>query len=62
MTLCFVISGVRVHKSSGDVDVFAKMVISDAGAINTFTKLLPKQISVKSRMFLKISVSCKMRT
>ncbi|XP_041350179.1 all-trans-retinol 13,14-reductase-like isoform X2 [Gigantopelta aegis] len=43
--------GVRVHKSSGDVDVFAKMVISDAGIINTFTKLLPKEISEKSPMY-----------
>ena len=49
MTLCFVISGVRVHKSSGDVDVFAKMVISDAGAINTFKRLLPVDLAVKSR-------------
>ncbi|XP_041350180.1 all-trans-retinol 13,14-reductase-like [Gigantopelta aegis] len=45
------VTGVRVHKSSGDVDVLAKMVISDAGAINTFKKLLPVEIAVKSPLY-----------
>ncbi|XP_070565727.1 all-trans-retinol 13,14-reductase-like [Ptychodera flava] len=34
-------TGVRVHKSSGDVDIHAPLIISDAGFFNTFEKLLP---------------------
>ncbi|XP_070565714.1 all-trans-retinol 13,14-reductase-like [Ptychodera flava] len=41
-------NGVRVHKSSGDVDVHAPMVISDAGFFNTFDRLLPKEVSQKA--------------
>ena len=40
--------GVRVGRSSGPVDVFAPLVISDAGAVNTFTKLLPTDVARKS--------------
>ncbi|XP_046380496.2 all-trans-retinol 13,14-reductase-like [Haliotis rufescens] len=41
--------GVRVTSSaSGEVDVFAKQVISDAGARNTFKTLIPKEIAEKS--------------
>ncbi|XP_002732825.2 all-trans-retinol 13,14-reductase-like [Saccoglossus kowalevskii] len=40
--------GVRVHKSSGDVDIHAPIIISDAGFFNTFQSLLPPQIMDKS--------------
>ncbi|ELT89885.1 hypothetical protein CAPTEDRAFT_174975 [Capitella teleta] len=40
--------GVRVGRSSGDVDIFAPIVISDAGAVNTFKSLVPKEIAAKS--------------
>jgi len=40
--------GVRVEKSSGDIDLFAPMIISDAGAINTFKTLLPPEVADKS--------------
>jgi len=42
---------VRVDRSSGPVDVFASIVISDAGAVNTFTKLLPPHIAKRSSRF-----------
>lgn len=42
------VAGVRVARSSGSVDVFAPVVISDAGAINTFKTLVPKPIAEKS--------------
>lgn len=41
-------TGVRVERTSGDVDILASMVISDAGVINTYNSLLPKEIAVKS--------------
>ncbi|KAK3603230.1 hypothetical protein CHS0354_007559 [Potamilus streckersoni] len=40
--------GVRVHKSSGDLNIYAKCVISNAGVHNTFKYLLAKKISAKS--------------
>ncbi|XP_046543995.1 all-trans-retinol 13,14-reductase-like [Haliotis rubra] len=41
--------GVRVKSSaSGDVDIYARQVISDAGARNTFKTLIPKEIAEKS--------------
>ncbi|KAL3857332.1 hypothetical protein ACJMK2_012010 [Sinanodonta woodiana] len=43
--------GVRVHKSSGDCDIYAKKVISDAGIHNTFKYLLPKEIAQKSVLY-----------
>ncbi|KAL8584777.1 hypothetical protein ACOMHN_035696 [Nucella lapillus] len=43
--------GVRVGRSSGDVDLFAKYIISDAGAINTFKKLLPANVAQKSCIY-----------
>ena len=48
--LCFYPSptGVRVSRSGMDVDIRAPLVISDAGVINTFTNLLPKEIAEKS--------------
>ncbi|XP_074658852.1 all-trans-retinol 13,14-reductase-like [Tubulanus polymorphus] len=42
--------GVRIHKSSGDFDIFAPRIISNAGLINTFTGMLPKEIAVKSKL------------
>ncbi|XP_078690804.1 all-trans-retinol 13,14-reductase-like [Branchiostoma floridae x Branchiostoma belcheri] len=39
--------GVRVHKSSGDIDIHAPIVISDAGLYNTYQSLLPKEVAVK---------------
>jgi len=38
-----------VHRSSGDVDLFAKRIISDAGIMNTFKHLLPKEVAEKAR-------------
>ena len=35
-------------KSSGDVDIFARLVVSGAGVYNTFEKLLPQTIEEKS--------------
>lgn len=40
--------GVRVDRSGGAVDVFAPLIISDAGAVNTFVKLLPPHVAKKS--------------
>ncbi|XP_072028858.1 all-trans-retinol 13,14-reductase-like [Amphiura filiformis] len=39
--------GVRVKKTSGDVDIHAPLIISNAGIANTFGNLLPKQITSK---------------
>lgn len=43
--------GVRVNRSSGPVDIHARVVISDAGVLNTFTKLLPLQIANKTDIY-----------
>jgi all-trans-retinol 13,14-reductase len=40
--------GVRVARSSGPVDLFAPLIISDAGVVNTFTKLLAPEVAKKS--------------
>lgn len=45
------VHGVTVHKSSGNIDIFAPLVISDAGIPNTFNTLLPKEIAVKSPLY-----------
>ena len=37
-----------MERSSGDIDLFAPVIISDAGAINTFHVLLPREIALKS--------------
>ena len=42
------LTGVRVSRSSGNVDLFAKKIVSDAGIINTFKKLLPTDVAKKS--------------
>ncbi|KAI8492213.1 hypothetical protein Bbelb_301100 [Branchiostoma belcheri] len=39
--------GVRVHKSSGDVDIHAPVVISAVGFTNTYKYLLPREIVMK---------------
>ena len=39
------LAGVRVKKTSGDIDVHAPIVISNAGIANTFGKLLPKEVT-----------------
>eukprot|EP00058_Branchiostoma_floridae_P011488 XP_002596976.1 hypothetical protein BRAFLDRAFT_121336 [Branchiostoma floridae] len=36
--------GVRVHKSSGDVDIHAPVVVSAAGVCNTYQKLVPQPV------------------
>ncbi|XP_066301934.1 all-trans-retinol 13,14-reductase-like [Branchiostoma lanceolatum] len=36
--------GVRVHKSSGDVDIHATVVVSAAGVCNTYQKLVPQPV------------------
>lgn len=43
--------GVKVKKTSGDIDIFAPLVISDAGVFNTFQKLLPPEIASKTSIF-----------
>ncbi len=48
MFVCFWLLGVRVEKSSGNVDIHAPLVISDAGVLNTFHKLLPPEVASKS--------------
>jgi all-trans-retinol 13,14-reductase len=40
--------GVRVAKSSGEVEIRAPLVISDAGVVNTFKTLLPKEVAAQS--------------
>ncbi|XP_071803253.1 all-trans-retinol 13,14-reductase-like [Asterias amurensis] len=37
--------GVTVHRTSGDVDIHAPLIISSAGVYNTFQKLLPPKVS-----------------
>lgn len=43
--------GVRVNRTSGPVDIHARVVISDAGVLNTFTKLLPLQVANKTDIY-----------
>jgi len=43
-------TGVTVSRSNGSVDIHAPLVISDAGVVNTFTKLLPQEIANQSSM------------
>ncbi|XP_060569543.1 all-trans-retinol 13,14-reductase-like [Ruditapes philippinarum] len=43
--------GVRVSKNGTSVDLFAKKIISDAGVINTFKHLLPKEVAVKAPLY-----------
>ena len=38
----------RVGKSTGQVDIHAPLVVSDAGVVNTFTKLLMPTIAKRS--------------
>ncbi|KAL3857331.1 hypothetical protein ACJMK2_012009 [Sinanodonta woodiana] len=40
--------GVKIHKSSGDINIHAKYIISNAGVHNTFKYLLPKMVAAKS--------------
>lgn len=44
----FVSSGVRVEKGTTVKEIFAPVIISDAGVINTFRKLLPPDVGEKS--------------
>jgi all-trans-retinol 13,14-reductase len=50
-------AGVRVNRSSGPVDIVAPLVISDAGVINTFTKLLPQEVAKRSDIYSLIGRS-----
>ncbi|ESO82424.1 hypothetical protein LOTGIDRAFT_198008 [Lottia gigantea] len=53
--------GVTVKKATGDMDINAKYIISDAGVINTFQYLLPPTIATKSciyPMIEKLGSSC----
>ncbi|KAL5017632.1 hypothetical protein ScPMuIL_007221 [Solemya velum] len=43
--------GIRIAKKSGDIDIFAKSIVSDAGLSNTFNKLLPHEIATKSCLY-----------
>ena len=44
--------GVTVRRSSGELSIYAERVISDAGVINTFKYLLPKEIAQQNRKYL----------
>lgn len=45
----YLVPGVTVGmKGNTSCDLFAKYIISDAGASNTFKHLLPKEIATKS--------------
>ena len=46
--VCLFVSGVTVHRSSGDINIFAKRIISDAGVINTLKHLLPRHVAQNS--------------
>ena len=46
------LAGVTIHRSSGDVNVYAKYIISDVGVKNTFKSMLPRQIAEKSRKYI----------
>ena len=48
VTSVLIFAGVRVGKSSGATDVYAPLVISDAGVVNTFTSLVPQEHAKKS--------------
>ncbi len=50
--------GVRIKKGSGTHDVHAPVVVSSAGIFNTFSRLLPNSVAVKS-YFPKISSKVK---
>ena len=50
-----IFSGVTVHRKSGDINILAKKVVSDAGVANTFKYLLPPEIAQKSRKFEAVS-------
>ena len=43
------ISGVTVHRRSGDFNIYAKTIISSAGVKNTFKQLLPREIAANFR-------------
>ncbi|XP_052073278.1 all-trans-retinol 13,14-reductase-like isoform X1 [Mytilus californianus] len=43
--------GVLVGKGTNSCELFAKNIISDAGVSNTFLRLLPKEVAVKSSIF-----------
>ena len=45
-------------KSSGDVDVFAPLVVSGAGVFNTFEKLLPQSLEEKSTRLSSVRHGC----
>ena len=42
--------GVRVLKGKQEYEIFAPLIVSDAGVINTFKTLLPKQVVTKFNM------------
>ena len=57
--------GVRVHRSSGDVDIHAPIVISNAGVMNTMTYLLPPEVAQRAPLYkfiqngtTKVSPAC----
>ena len=45
-------SGVTVQRSGGDINIHAKRIISDAGVLNTFKYLLPREIAQNCRKFV----------
>jgi len=54
-------NGVTVRKAGGDINIFAKRIISDAGIVNTFKFMLPKEIATKAPLYQyieKVGPSC----
>lgn len=43
--------GVRLTRNGNNIDLFARRVISDAGVINTFKHLLPKEEAMKAPLY-----------
>lgn len=46
-----VANGVRLSRGSGDLDIHAPIIISGAGIMNTYKKLLPEEVARKSEIY-----------
>ena len=49
------LSGVTVNRKSGEMNVYAKMIISAAGVRNTFKFLLPKDTVCNLRKYIRLN-------
>ena len=43
-----------MKRSSGDVDIFARRIVSGAGVKNTFKFMLPREVAQKNRTLLSL--------